>query len=837
MNRLLLAIALLGSSPAFAQETQPFTIDLKDFCGIDDSLVSTKISPCHAQDASNVLTDNGRLEQIPGIKKIIDSILDGFPGKGAWPFTDSGGTEYLILHASATIYQTNFSGDRVFLNNVDDTVAMEVVQAFNRIYFNNGTDTPWSWDGTSTAAVSAMPLCNQMEFAHERIYCSNTSTSNSEVAVSSFGGAEYWTVPADLVNEPDAPNSFNFNKNDGDNINCLKVTPYGIFIGKGNTTHILKGFDNETYYKRIIAPDVGCVDDRLVQMLEGNVIWLAKQGVYAWPGAGPPILISKKIENRINNIRQLTAQSDSYNVNTQLDWEVGSSNVSPVVGTWSTKISPGLITPSSWSLNGPGLDGGWVMVDVDTTVLSSAFLDNFDDIVTLKTEGETIASNFNWVVARGSWSIESDRTLTTQGAGPNDNGNRSMISTDIVQSSGIWTFVVKSSQTPSAAFRWYIVSNTTGVHIGPVYPDVHYIYLEEVGGNMNLVTNNGGVLDTAPTPKSIRDGNNHLWTVTRDTAGFMVALLDGDSVLSGTHQYSKITNLKTMFAVDGDGGYTPGQTHMDAAFFPNFFETQASTIYDTGFSTPTYGHFTFTGSSLTTSSVTFHAQTSNTNDGSGFTDFESGTLIDDLTTIGGNRYFRQRIIPSPPFATPISSITASDLAVISTGIYSSKVQFIGEDISIFGVGDFTTTESPAGRLFFETRAATFTFTAGNTDISWTSHANHTTVQHSTGAYFQFRVISSSVTSSTEVAQVHRFILNWAEGTSAKGASLVLDRRYIMCVTISSSSTINDSCEILQTNNEWTRLEGISVSALTTFDNDPIGVDGSTNSAVWKIMQE
>ncbi|KKL46687.1 hypothetical protein LCGC14_2343050, partial [marine sediment metagenome] len=123
------------------------------------------------------------------------------------------------------------------------------------------------------------------------------------------------------------------------------------------------------------------------------------------------------------------------------------------------------------------------------------------------------------------------------------------------------------------------------------------------------------------------------------------------------------------------------------------------------------------------------------------------------------------------------------------------------------------------------------------DIGWTSHANHTTVQHSTGAYFQFRVLSSSITSSSETAQVHRWIFNWQEGTSAKGASMILDRRYFMCVTISSSSTENDSCEILQVNNEWTRLEGISVGAMTLYSNDPVAIDGSTNSAVWNIMDE
>ncbi len=218
-----------------------------------------------------------------------------------------------------------------------------------------------------------------------------------------------------------------------------------------------------------------------------------------------------------------------------------------------------------------------------------------------------------------------------------------------------------------------------------------------------------------------------------------------------------------------------------------------------------------------------------------------GVSIGSQVGAANKRYMSYIARFTTSLATSTPSFLDATLAAASTGTYSSAVQFLGSDITSFGTGDFITTEIPDGLLSFQVRSGTYAFPADTTSIAWTDHVDNTQIPVSTGTHFQFRILSGEtasspgLTSSTQTAIVSRAVTNWNEGEANRGASLVHDHRYLMSVTTDLSSTANDSVEILQENNEWTRLKGKSLGAMTIYDNKPVAGSGQSDSGVWNIM--
>lgn len=785
-----LLLGLLLSLPAAAQERIPFEINLGKFCGIDESNSSTLINDCDSPDAENVITDEGGVKRMFGMEVMVSSALSGFPIRNHAQFIASNGVKYLVFHASAAVYYTDLSASPVKLKDVDSSSEVDMCPAFNKIIFVNRTETAWYWDGTSTAAISGMPLASYCEFKDERIYIGDTATSNSQVAVSSFGSLTYWTVPSDLVDQPEAPNSFTFNRDDGCAIKCVKATTWGLFVGKECSTHILKGVDNDTYFKRIVHPQVGCIDDRLVQVDDRGVIWLAKDGVYAWDGsAGIPKLISRKIEDRVRSIRQAVSNVDSWLMNTASDWDSGHFFKDGPTPGWNSTTIEGSIIPSSIT-----------RVDTSTADFNAGVAVNVSSgtadllkmaLATTTIKGGTQDDDALWVCAGSG-----DASKTCAASFDNGVGNCAEISYSVFGSiNDAWYFEVLNAGDLS------VLATATA---GSTSEEHTYI-------DTSVVTSSAVIIKVKGRAASGADGNycynkDPFWT------GVTVQF-DHWADNGGGNQLIQFDNVKVT-------SYPPTGTF-------------TSRTFDTAFSSPLAGPFLvgFSSSITGAGAVTFQYQTSA--DGSSWD--TAATATPNIVIGGKKRYLRWIANYTTNRGTATAIINDVTLTAVSTGTYYSPVMFIGSDITSWRTGDFETTETPSGRVTFEYRAAGSIFTVLSSTPAWTTHTNHQLITTSTGSYVQFRV-TANLHSSTETLVVARALTNWREGEAPPGASLVHDHRYIMCVNVSTAATANDSCEIYQRNNEWTRLTGKSIGSLALYDGDPTAGSGQSDSTIWRIMR-
>lgn len=825
----LLALLALLALPASSQERKPFEVNLSQFCGIDESQSTTLIDDCHSPDAENVITDEGGLRRFPGMDVMVSSALAGFPIRNIWQFIAPSGTKYVVFHSSSGIYYTDLSASPTLLNTVDSGSEVDAVQAFGKMVFVNRTQAGWYWDGTSTAAISGMPKASFIEFKDERIYLADTETSASQVAVSSFGSLSYWTVPVDLLNQPEAPNSFTFQKDDGCSIRCLKSTPWGVFVGKECSSHILKGFDNETYYKRIIHPQVGCMDDRSVQVDDRGAIWLAKDGVYIWNGSDIPKMASRKIENRIRSIRQAVAGNDSWSVSSEGEWAAGLAFANGPTASWSTSYEPGSIVPSSWTaVEGSTFDFNGTGVNVSTAV-SALVLDSNNSALSI---GMVMPSSQTFSVPNGDFSSAGTWNYRAQGTAT------SARETSSCQSPITAPCAKLTANASGTTYTGYeIIDANTGVVIGGnrVTTDCSGVITAPFADNLNLPATTGtgyGVNLTSPTVTVrffLEDGSNRA------------------SVESSTISAA----LQLRFSCARDLTLNPREMYVDTVKVTTFpiSATYTSETFDTGFSTPIISvdiSSGYIGSSAYNndsqylkqvgtvygSSLTLRYQTSS--DGSSW-----GTPVvfsPASAVTGTNRYFRYIADFSNAVGTSTVYVDTITFTVLSTGPYYSNVQYIGTAITSWRTGDFETTGVPSGRVTFSYRTANSPFTVLSATPAWSGHTNHQTIATpSTGTYVQFR-ITSALTSSTETLSIQAADTNWREGDAPPAASLVHEHRYFLCVNVTSSSASNDTCEVLQRNNEWTRMTGKSIGAMTIFDFDPVAGSGDSDSTIWRIMR-
>ncbi len=851
MRRSLLSAVLLlaGAITSSAVEIYPAgwtPVPINEFGGLNLLSDSTAIGN-DAQKAQNVLTDNGYLEKRPG-NVILGTILAGYPVKYVNDWVSPNGTRYLITHASNTIYQTDFSGAPVALSTAQPLFSITALPAFARLIFADGFRAPWYWDGSSTGTVvssngTAAPICTYMAFKDARVFCANIpNEGTSRVRISSTGGMGYWVVPPDFTQVDNAPNVFDFTPDDGDSIKCMATTPWGVFVGKQYSSSMIKGTGNLSYDIRILDPKVGCKDNRSVQMVYGVLQWLSNDGVYAYDGSGPPRLISRELDPLVANLPYTSYGTKFWLNDTMADWQSGNLTASGPGAPISATALPGAITVTSATLTdnatalfaqgtcegcGISLSGDVQFSGVTSTY---AFRSEFNTVLPLN-EG-WVNTNATSVQDVGGSSLTytcppgaggTCYTSHTTGATANDNK--------------ILTFRLA---TKAGSERYGYVGFTKGNN-SPVELAAIYISSSDINYAIRDVSLKFLLTETQAQPSF------STYTIVLTTASAVYFYRDGVFKASSTVVYFGGTNPDYV-VIAAQGPPLTTTLYSDFIYFSTNIpspptignivgvSTFTSRIFDTQVSTPTFGIFvaSSTAASPTVLSWSIRSSTSPNNDlWSSYTSFPAGSA----PPTGGSRYAEYRstfsqfsLIESPGFRY----VT---LDAASTAYYTSAVHLIGSAISSYGI--FTVTQNiPNGStITWQVRATTYSFTdISGVNIPWTAQtANQVPIiSVSTPTYFQFRG-KFDFNYPANIPSVSRIQTNWNEGTGNPVSSGVLDRRYHLCVTISSAATTPDTCLIRQKTGKWVTWTGPSIGAMGIYNYTLVAADGTNTSKVWTIM--
>lgn len=835
------------------------------FGGLNTTQDSSQINDSDSPDAQNIITDHGFLEKRPGNLRLT-TISSGTPVKAVFEFVTPSNSRYLIAQASATVYQTNLSSTPAILQQLTAGQDIDCVAAFGKLVCADGADPVWQWDGVSTSVVTNAPTCTYLTFSYNRLFCGAPSNDLSQVAVSSFASLTVWSPANQLPLPANSATSFEFNQQDGDSILCMKPTPWGLFVGKHNSSFILKGFDVNTFYINTIDPYVGCIDQRSVQVVNGVLTWMSQKGVYQWPGNGPAKWISQEIDTTYRQIRQLNANSNFWQQSSPVDWQSGVITNDPPSLSWDAVDVPGSIFPSSSVFQDTSTSVGIqfgstqsVTLNISTGdfnggVLGTEAISLSSQVAQDNWSNNAVTGHLNWTATSGSWAINSPGSPIANAFSinnqPNSTSGGTIATSQAVFSSGSWNWGFYFGNTNGSSSCADSGQTTECFSVKFMYKDSNNYYdLQYVSQTAlklrKTVSGTTTVLTSSTT--NLQQGTTYQFTIERSTDGRMALYVGGIWGASTTADTSILGPTK--FQIDDDGCQNCrgvlglNFTHYYFNFYAFNYQRSGyfqSRIFDTSFSTPTSGVFSSTfsvGTQNTEGQTVFYTRFSTSPNNDMWTTWSASSDTITISSYPIGRYFQYTSTMTTFISTKTPTVNSVVALFISTGIYYSPVHFVGNNITAWKQFAVTDVEQTAGELQYYVRAATYTFTPLATTPFWTSLPINTIPNISTGAYAQFKVDSSSITSSSMTASISRIIWNWQEGTSVRVASGFMDQRYFLCINLSTSNVINDSCFVYMRNNKWSLFNGPSIAALSPFNFRLLGASGNLDSKTWYLMQD
>lgn len=891
-----LILGLLLAVPAKAQRLWPESwkpYNMANWGGVN-LLEDSKAIDGDAQDALNVLTDNTWLEKRPG-NVLLGSFGANFPVNYVNEWVAPSGTRYLIGQSSLTVYETNFSGSPVALSTVAAGYNLTFTPAFSKAYFADGNKPIWFWNGTSTGVVTdaasgaVAPICTYTAFKDNRLWCANiTNVEASQVDVSSAGGAGYFVVPPNASQIDNAPNQFLFTPDDGDSIRCLATTPWGMFVGKRNSTYMIRGNGNLTYDARVLDPKIGCLDNRSVQMVYGVLKWLSADGVYGYAGAGQPRLISRELDPLLATglVRQGASGQGVFATSLASDWQSGTTSSGTnnlPTATWDDVDSPGTIFPSSFTLldtnRSPYLQGGIgfssdTLVNIDTTTQplsvgwaqlapSSGGVQIWN---TPFTNGNFSTGASTWTVSAGSFGSNHIFVADIEGLSAGNNEMYNMAASTPGAPSpngwnyGYWTIYWQGvaggnwgacNGSPSLCLEYDFISDKTNTSIS----DGYGISVNQTGGvgattpfTLTLYKSLAGVRTilgtysfTQPTSLNFSSVGYSTFTVSRTPGGYFNVGIGTVTVIQAQDNTPVANNavMSLLILTESGGG------NFNHSFGTQFQGYGTGSIVSQIFNTGQFAPLASTLSStytLTTDGATaiaFYVRSSSSPNNDFWSSWKasSNTIFNALP----NQYWQWEGLFSTSVASETPTLSSVQLIAVSTGNYYSKVDFIGSLITSWG--SFAVNENNPGTYNYWVREATYSFAPGATSPSWSAQTANQIVNLavSTPTYVQFRLDSSNLTKADLAESISAVFMYYNQGANIPVASSALNRRYMLCVTISTASSTPDTCMLQQKNNKWMFWKTgfptpYNISAMGLYNNSMIAADGGITGNVWSILQ-
>jgi len=805
MKKLIPILAFLFCSFALAEE---FTF--KDLSGGMYSFPTANAIPDNAASyIQNFYTDTYNMaEERNGYEKMSATALGSGsdPVTGLWRYFDSDGNEWIISFSSRTFWK-NISGNAPTQFGPTQTVdtVPDCATNLGKIWCTDGTDDVWWFDGTSTGAVSSAPKGRLIEPWRTRLAIADVASNRSTIYISEDGDGTSWTA-GDLETDP-------FYKqiggaNDGQYITGV-VGSYldNLVVFRRSDIWFGQGFDQTDLQWRKVSNEVGCIDGRTVQELDGSLLFLSNRGMEKMTGWN--------IENISEPIRNFT---DILVKNT---------------------VSERSITQTSYSDFSAGQTTQTVVNYYEGTVsLSTSAATFFVDSTTTDFNGGTL-TNLTANTANGLYLSTNATSGTvyscTGGTEPDGSGcgcaaYQGIKSTYTYKLHGL---TVRLSRTSSAITNLYayLYSSAAGGGVGtqlanlgsitvgdiavyPSYTDyslsfttqtlvansTYYIYLLGSGCSTVLPGFCSGGVD------------RWFYTYYTETPCNAYGLLYG---VSATEEMN--------FSLSGSrNNYAPSgnivSEEMDVGFSTNVWLWDWSTLSAT------------TTTVLGTTTISWGIQTSSDTNGTWTSIFVSTNGSNINATV--QRYIRYTATCTTTdtyYSPTISSVSIETSSFIkSTGSFVTYPFTVGSDITSWGPVFFNDNTN-GGSIAYQFKSSS-TLNFGPT--GWTDIVSGQTPSNSTDTYAAIRA-TFTITMATQAPNIEDLTISWSEGSSPQKASTVYDRRYWLSFTTGTASGIyNDIALIYQRNKSWTLFSRINASSYALFRDKNYFGDSSGNGYIY-----
>lgn len=705
------------------------------------------------------------------------------PAYGSWEFLDTSGNDWYITYSSRTFYK-NTIGQTPTAFGLVATVDQipDCAKNLGIIMCVNGTDNAWAFDGTSTGTISTAPLGTLIEPWRTRFAIGNIGGAKSTVRFSADGSSATWT----LGGNPGDPFQIQIGgANDGEYIRCLWGSyEDSMIIGRKYDLWGGDGFSQDDFQTRNISRQVGCIEPRSVQEVDGQLVFLSARGLETMTDRTIQN-ISEPIRNITDILVKNTANQRSNTQGTSADFNSGS--ISPS-GSLSTSIIPDAVTLSTISAS--------FQSDNSSTTFNAGTYTQVQYGV-----GNPAGLSLNFQT------LDATKQFNTDHTGGNDtscSGAYYMAQQFLAQSTyvltGMTLYLIRTG-TPSPIYDFNILSDASGV------PGV---LVSSVGINAaNVLTGAGGGFDfSLASPYARLIGGTTYWMQLVPAAG---------GACDVSNKISWWTSANTVGSYSRAVGNTITSSRVPYFNYLNkgsaYFTSGniVSRSFDVGLTTAAWlwnwGVFSASHTIPGVTTLTYQTQTSA--DNSSFDSLISVTT-ETAPTSTVRRYIRYKASFSTAdnSLTPIlSSATLNAGPFISTGgLFTSQLINIGSLITSWGPVTISDIKS-SGTITYQFGSTT---TASIGSISnWTNISNGQIPSVSTNPYAAFRS-TFAPSFATANLTLFDFQTTWNEGGVLPApVSTVYDRRYWISFTTNSiSAPVLDTIALWQRNKSFTFFKGI-----------------------------
>lgn len=847
-----LASILLALLPAFSFAQTPSggekVIDINDWksCGFVSRYSPNKVPPNCVQSVTNAYFDKdwSLLRRSGYAQYNLTPCTGSQPIRGMWPFFATDGSQYLVVYSSGAMFASKGDGlctEITGLGGLSQTAQMECVQGLGKLWCTNGVDPVFNTTVATTNTVSGAPLGTHIGFFRNRILIAGVPANLTQLYLSGeLDGTDYAlnlypafsTSPAII----DVAGT-----NDGLAITCLMGEYQNQYlIGRKYDLHALGGYDNTNFTLRKISNQIGCADPKSVQEVNNVLMWLSYRGIEGFTGTQIN-RISYPIDPSIDAIIAAAGNAQSQTITTQSDFQSGNIVASGPGAPISATISPGNIVPSSWGVTSQSIAGtNFVMSDVDTGAVSSAFFDNFQD-------GD-YTSNPAWTIENGAFEVLGSSLHVT---GATNNFASARISQ--TRSTGTWSFVFQSTQTGASGdfCLSFVYASTTSfiVSRGGVAEDSYRLMLyndsasgsilglAKGGGGSSFPTHCGSPLVGSNGVAAIKalgigafDGS-HTVSIQQATNNTVQVFFDGAVEIS-----TGLSSLASASQVSGFGwttsfGYSPLVTNI---YTPNFYDTQVSYSYNTGVSTPVWSQYIASVSSGANNPATFRTQSAIAATGpwSALTSQALSAVI-----VAQNRKFIRHNAQVQPVLSPsstLATVSGISMSAETTGYYITPC--------ITAVGNTAWGNLNVNAV---TNGGSFVFSMSTSGVScaqainpitanWTTVTANSIIPVTVASYTAVRVLFG-MDIATQVPTINDIVVNWNAGNSRPpvASSHFDDRYWLFYTTNSAVGAVNDHAIIYDQNQKWTLFDDIYAYSAAEYLNQLYTGDSKSSGLIFQ----
>ncbi len=824
---IILSLAFIPSL-AFAGSKDKF-FPLLDFSkGINSYYSSLTIADNEVKDGLNVFFDkNNAVVKRTGFTLYGSTTAGAFTG--AWHYTDSSNTRWIIVRTSTAIYASPSNG--LFTTRIATVSAANLVSEVNAqgsAYFVDRTNKVYAWNGTTTTYASGSPAGSLIAEFHGRIWVSGALTPNQNVVYGSkYLDGTTWALGSFTTD----PVQITVGLSDtDDSVSGLYSGLNDIlYIFKRNSINGIYGFDQSDFAARILTRDAGCIDSGTIQSYKGTLTFVSLRGIEMFDGVTSR-RISDKIKDKTDALVQSAATTSSWSQTTQADFELGLS--SPDL---STTLVPGSIINKTTSYALSSSTAVWSVPTstfipsyyADTITSAGNFQLTFPDEFTVFRSTLNAGTKPVWNhFGTGTHQVTATGGILDITAGVDEGGSSGIggivnLSSFTLGPAGT-TFFFVTEKAPDAGFNleghlFYLSTSTRPSKFTTVPSPAMGIGLIDYGDGTGryahtgeLISGNSYVGGTTITGASCVSTSHNYFsstdTIVAEPHSFPYGTTEYFYITSSSYQVTAGTTtlaygthtctINPLYAMLYSVGASRRILTNRFGVFPTSFTANAGTSgQDTGITSPIWG--TFTESAIAGSSSTYTSQVSADN-----ISFDAAVPLNSGSAIASlpKRYVKfnststyaasSLLTPATPFAYGGSSVS---FTAGSSGTFISQVH---NAPALNAWSPFSATfVNNAGSNSFFIRAATGSFTALSTAPFWAPLTSGAVPTSSTGTFFEIRDDISGAAATP--VQLQDFTVSWNEGNPRPPmASIVYDERYFLAVTTNSADSGNDCVIVL-----------------------------------------